>query len=51
MVAHLEADPRAVFVNGYYSDLGSTDEMTRGSLANALRWQYENQFNLLKDAI
>ena len=47
----LEADPRAVFVNGYYSNLGSTDEMTRESLANALRWQYENQFNLLKDAI
>lgn len=49
--AVLEADPNAIFVNGYYTNLGSTVEMTRESLANALRWQYENQFNLLRDAI
>ena len=41
----------AIFVNGYYTNLGSTLEMTRESLTNALRWQYENQFNLLREAI
>ena len=47
----LKADRNAIFVNGYYTNLGSTLEMTRESLANALRWQYENQFNLLREAI
>ncbi len=36
-----EADPGAVIVNGYYHNLGSAEDMTRESLADALRWHYE----------
>ena len=47
----LETDQSAVFLNGYYTNLGSPDEMTRESLASAMRWQYDNQYNLLRDAV
>lgn len=39
-------DPRAIFVNGYYFNLGSLENMSRDSLANSLRWHYED----LRDA-
>lgn len=38
----LGQDANAIIVNPYYHNLGPT-EMTRDSLANALRWQYEGQ--------
>ena len=47
----LTIDPNAIFVNGYYSNLGPLYEMTREILASALRWQYENQYNQLADAM
>lgn len=34
-------DPNAVFLNGWYHNLGDPDEMTRDSLAKFLRWQYD----------
>lgn len=34
-------DPGAVILNSYYHNLGDTTCMTRDSLADALRWQYE----------
>lgn len=50
--AILTTDPNAIFVNGYYSNLGPTeDEMTRESLTSALRWQYEEHFNQLAEAV
>ncbi len=50
--AALVADPHAIFVNCYYSNLGPTEEeMTIDTLTAALRWQYENHFNLLADAV
>lgn len=45
----LTIDPHAIFVNGWYSNLGPIDEMTIDILANALRWQYESQHNQLAD--
>lgn len=44
-------DPNACFVNGWYSNLGDTDCMTRDSLAAMLRWQYELGHNRLADAL
>ena len=38
----LKVDANAIIVNAYYHNLGPA-EMTRDSLANALRWQYDNQ--------
>lgn len=39
----LERDPDAIIVNSYVHNLGSVEEMTRDTLANALRWQYDLQ--------
>ena len=35
-------DPNAIIINGYHFNLGSLEEMTRDTLANALRWHYED---------
>jgi len=46
----LDIDPNAIFVNPWYHNLGPIDdEMTRDTLANALRWQYDKQYNRLTD--
>ncbi len=42
----LAEDPNAVFLNGYYCNLGDEEAMTVNSLADALRWQYEDGGNL-----
>ena len=47
----LATDKDAILVNGYYYNLGPVEEMTRETLASALRWQYEEQFNRLADAM
>lgn len=47
----LRTDWNAIFVNGYYTNLGPLEGMTRESLTAALRWQYESQFNQLADAV
>lgn len=44
-------DPDAILVNSYYCNLGDPDCMTRDTLANALRWQYENRGNLVVDIL
>lgn len=49
--AILATDPDAIFVNGYYTNLGPTEWMTRESLSSALRWQYEEHFNRLAEAV
>lgn len=36
-------DPHAIIVNSYYHNLGDTEYMTRESLTDALRWQYDLQ--------
>jgi len=47
----LSTDQNAVLANGYYSNLGSMENMTRASLYAALRWQYEGQFSRLADIL
>lgn len=47
----LSIDENAILVNGYYCNLGPIDEMTRETLTSALRWQYEEQYSRLADAI
>lgn len=49
--AILEIDKNAIFVNGYYTNLGDSDCMNRDSLADALLWQYAMGSSLLKDAV
>ena len=44
-------DPRAILVNSYYHNLGDPETMTRNSLAEALRWQYNLQHYLATDAV
>jgi hypothetical protein len=44
-------DPRAILVNGWYHNLGGTTCMTRDSLAEALRWQYNIQHYTVADAL
>lgn len=44
-------DPRAILVNGYEHNLGDTTCMTRDSLADALRWQYDLQHYTVADAL
>lgn len=44
-----ELDPGAIVVNGYYHNLGDTTCMTRDTLANALRWQYDLKRYLIDD--
>lgn len=46
-----EKHPDAIFVNGWLHNLGDPDEMTRDSLADALRWQYGLQNYLLADFV
>ena len=47
----LSIDPNAIFVNAYLHNLGPIDdEMTRDTLAKALRWQYDMQYFRLADA-
>lgn len=48
----VSVDPNAIFLNGYYFNLGSLEEMTRDSLTNAIRWHYEDIRDAqLKDAL
>lgn len=47
----LATDPGAIFVNGYYTNLGPLEEMTRESLSAAFRWQYEERFNQLAEVV
>lgn len=44
-------DPEAILVNSYYHNLGDTEDMTRDSLANALRWQYVNKSGQVLDIL
>lgn len=46
-----EIDPNAVFLNGWYHNLGDPDEMTRDSLAKFLRWQYDLGTYTLTEAL
>jgi len=41
-------DPEAIIVNSYYCNLGSVEDMTINSLADALLWQYEECGNKLR---
>ena len=46
----LSIDPNSIFVNAYLHNLGPiNDEMTRDTLAQALRWQYDMQYYRLAD--
>ena len=46
----LSIDPNAIFVKAYLHNLGPIDdEMTRDTLAKALRWQYDMQYFRLAD--
>lgn len=47
--AILAIDPNAIIVNGYYHNLGDPECMTRDTLADALRWQYELQHATVAD--
>lgn len=47
----LEADPRAILVNSWHHNLGDTTCMTRDSLADALRWQYDLQHYTVADVL
>lgn len=47
----LETDPRAILVNSWYHNLGDTTCMTRDSLADALRWQYDLQHYTVADVL
>lgn len=42
-------DPSAIIVNSYYHNLGDVEEMTVETLANAIRWQYEDAGKYLSD--
>lgn len=44
-------DPGAILVNGWYHNLGDTTCMTRDSLADAFRWQYERQHFTVADML
>lgn len=44
-------DPRAIFVNGWEHNLGDTTCMTRDTLADALRWQYDLQHYQVADVL
>ena len=46
-----QIDPRAIFVNGWYHNLGDTTCMTRDTLADALRWQYSMQHYTVADVL
>lgn len=38
----IAVDPNAILVNSYYHNLGDAEVMDSASLAEFLRWQYEN---------
>lgn len=40
-------DPQAILVNGWEHNLGDPENMTRDTLAAALRWQYDHGHALL----
>lgn len=44
-------DPHAILVNGWHHNLGDTTCMTRDSLADALRWQYNLQHYTVADVL
>ena len=44
-------DPEAILVNSWYHNLGDCTCMTRDTLANALRWQYETQKFTITDIL
>ena len=46
----LKDDYDAVFINGYYDNIGSLEEMTVSSLTDGLRYQYERG-TLLRECI
>ena len=46
----LKDDYDAVFINGYYDNIGPLEEMTVSSLADGLRFQYERG-TLLRDCV
>jgi len=48
----MNADPNAIFVNGYESNIGCYQDYEKPNvqvLANALRWQYEDCHPLISD--
>ena len=47
----LKKDPQAIIVNSYVMNLGDTETMTRDSLAEFLKWQYDLNHYELADAI
>lgn len=47
----IKIDPMAIIVNSYYMNLGDVDYMTRDSLAECLKWQYDLNNYELRDAI
>ena len=47
----VKLDPRAILVNGWYHNLGDATCMTRDSLTEALRWQYNIQHYTVADAL
>jgi hypothetical protein len=47
----LSDDYDAVFVNGYYDNLGPMEDMTISSLTDGLRFQYTVKGSLLRDCI
>lgn len=47
----LSTDPCAILVNSWYHNLGDTTCMTRESLADALRWQYDLQHYMVADVV
>lgn len=47
----LAIDRQAILVNSYYHNLGDTEYMTRDTLAEALRWQYDLQHYTVADVL
>ena len=47
----LAIDRQAILVNGYYHNLGDPTCMTRDTLAEALRWQYDLQHYTVADVL
>lgn len=47
----VKTDPGAVLLNSYYHNLGDTTCMTRDSLADTLRWQYELKRFMIDDLL
>jgi hypothetical protein len=47
----LAIDRQAILVNSWYHNLGDSECMTRDSLAEALRWQYDLQHYTVADVL